>query len=748
MKTVCIVGAGPAGLVAARTFLRTGHLIVTVYEKHHRIGGIWALDETTKDGYLDPKTPTNLSRFTVGFGDLDWRDVDLRSSQSNGTASHGERSGHVPTFPKAWQVNRYLEEYRARYIPDGVIILSTKVTGACRCEDGGRWKVETEHSDGGSSTGLFDYLIVASGFFATPRWPKQEDQGEVSDMAAVRTLHSSQFRTLADSISSVADSRGQTVLVVGAGNSAGETAAAVAMQLSDAAWSPDTSRQKRYKTYDVVHVTPRPIQSLPPYLEYEKGSKTYVPIDFKLYDFSRRPAGLESYAGQVSPAVRDATHNALQDMIGGDQSDLGSEALICPPKSSDRGTANAALSESYAEFVRSGLIDVKAGRVTGIEHLADGTATATVSHGDERTIVNNLGAVIYATGYTPSTALDFLANDVKQALQYDPCSTRLPLILEQWQTMNGEVPNAAFIGFYEGPYWPMMEMQARLTAQRWVETVSTAAQRPYEDRATLVQLRKDMQGKALGVPQYWFGDYLGYMEDIAGHLNLDHEYALFGIREGCPSPARYLSTETDRPLAKATMSDLHTVWQDCIDNGRFVARAVLRAMHGDWDISRRIVSKDPAFSGTLEGQASLHPRFPTKDRSKKHFDLEHLYIESGTFTSASGMKMLARRRYVYRYCEADDRLSVWFVKPDNDLEVDYLFHDLSFVPPAEARKAGACIAKADHLCVDDMYWTQYTLPMEAIALRKFEVRHTVKGPQKDYVATTQYTRSPKRRASP
>ena len=191
------------------------------------------------------------------------------------------------------------------------------------------------------------------------------------------------------------------------------------------------------------------------------------------------------------------------------------------------------------------------------------------------------------------------------------------------------------------------------------------------------------------------------------------------------------------------MTDLHKVWHDCVNNGRFVARAVLRAMHGNWKISRRIVSRDPAFSGTLEGQASFHPRFPSVDRSGKRFDLEYLYIESGTFASASGMTMLARRRYVYRYSEPDDRMSVWFVKPDNDLEVDYLFHDLSFVLPAEARKAGACIARADHLCVEDMYWTQYTLPMEAIVLREFEVKHTVKGPQKDYVATTRYIRPSK-----
>ncbi|TKA77645.1 hypothetical protein B0A55_04604, partial [Friedmanniomyces simplex] len=118
MKRVCIIGAGPAGLVAAKTFLQTGHFTVTVYEKITRVGGIWALDEDTQDGFLAPQTPTNLSRFTVGFGDLDWNEVDLRSKHSRDAASADAEPLPVPMFPRAWQVNRYLEEYRKRYIPD------------------------------------------------------------------------------------------------------------------------------------------------------------------------------------------------------------------------------------------------------------------------------------------------------------------------------------------------------------------------------------------------------------------------------------------------------------------------------------------------------------------------------------------------------------------------------------------------------------------------------------------------------
>ncbi|KAK3623874.1 hypothetical protein LTR56_021330 [Elasticomyces elasticus] len=736
MKRVCIIGAGPAGLVTAKTLLQTGQFAVKVYEKNARIGGIWALGEDTRDGFLAPQTPTNLSRFTVGFGDLDWNEVDLGSKLSDNTTNSNVKFGQVPTFPKAWQANRYLEEYRKRYIPDDVLSLSTEIVRASRCmkeQDTPLWQIEIKGDQGRGHVEEFDYLVVASGFFSAPQSPQQAVPA--TSVGKIQTMHSSQFRTLEGLFPGEQKPAGKSILLVGGGNSAGETAAAVAMQLSDAAWSLDTSRQKRYEGCRIVHVTPRPLYGLPPYQQYEKDSLTYVPIDFKLYDFSKRPQ-MNSYAGRQAPEIRDMVHGALQAMVGGDQSDL-SEALSSPPNGEGRGTVYVTLSETYSEFVRSCLIEVKAGRVVAIDHE---TGSATAEHDDMRSSVETVGAVIYATGYTPSTALGFLADDIKDTLMYDPDSVRLPLILEQWQSMTKCLPDAAFIGFYEGPYWPMMEMQARLTAGYWTTGKDFAPQRQYESTQGLLELREAMQAKALDVPQYWFGDYIGYVEDIAVHLKLMSNDSPFKSWEGCPSPARYLSATTDEAQANAVMADLYKVWHACVDDGRFVARACLRAMHGDWNISRKIESEDPAFSGTLKGQASFHPRFPTKDRSGKAFDLEYLYVESGTFVSASGMTMTARRRYVYRYSESEDSLSVWFVKPDNDLEVDYLFHDLSFVTPAEARKARACVAKADHLCVDDMYWTKYTLPMEAIVLRNFEVQHKVRGPQKDYIATTQYSR--------
>ena len=741
MKSVCIIGAGPGGIVAAKTFLQTGQFEATVYEKKDRIGGIWALDRNSTAGFLSPYTPTNLSRFTVGFSDLDWNSVDYDDHHSNGIPNGRPGKDSVPMFPKAWMANKYLESYRERYIPDGTIKCGRNVVKAVHV--GSKWQITTSQEGLTQDTHEFDFLIVASGFFSVPRSISQDVPRLAIEASKVpiKLIHSSAFRDLDNLFPQGMDVRGKRILMIGGGNSAGETAGTVAFQLSNTQWSPDTKSAKRFKDCKIVHVTPRPFYPLPLFNEFEEGSKSYVPLDFRLYDFGRRPPELGSYGGRQAKEVRDMVHGALQSMTGGDQADISK--VLVSPRGQDRGTAYVALTESYPEYVRSGLIEIISGRVTGLDAEDGAYASATIKTEGEELRLDDVAAVIYATGYTPIPALDVLDEATKRAIGYDPTSMRLPMILEQWQTMNKDAPAVSFIGFYEGPYWPMMEMQARLTAHRWLSD-DVAQIKSYETSDDLRKMRQAMKDRAVDVPQFWFNDYLGYLDDIADELGLERNHQGFNERQGCSSPARFVSEKTDRTEADSIMNELRQVWRECTVNGRFVPRAAFRALQGNWNIERQIKSAISTFpSGTFSGTASFQPRVPTPDKTGKHFDLEYIYVESGTFTTSTGYTMTASRRYVYRYSEAEDTLSIWFVKPENNLEVDYLFHNLDFVKPEEARKTGALIAKADHLCVEDMYWTEYRLPMKGIALREFEIKHTVKGPDKDYVATTRYERPAK-----
>ncbi|KAF1821070.1 FAD/NAD(P)-binding domain-containing protein [Dissoconium aciculare CBS 342.82] len=744
MKTVCIVGAGPAGLVAAKTLLGTKQFQVVVLEKAKRVGGIWALDHNTQDGFLSAETPTNISKFAVGFSDFRWDNPDLVRSFIDEGPERSSKPAEVSMFPKAWQVNRYLEAYRAKNIPDDVISLGMEVIGAerlCKGSEGYAWKVTTRDHDSREESRIFDRLIIAAGFFSKPR-PLSHSVKVAADLN-IKAVHSSAFKSLKDLALDTVTPKQRTILMLGGGNSSGEAAAAVAQQISDLWYSPESGRDQKFKDLKIVHVIPRPFYAVPPYVPADGDACSVIPIDFRLYDLSRRPAGtIVGGGGRVAEKVKGSIHDSLQSIIGGNQADLGSTALSISPHE-PRATAHVALSESYPEFVRSGLIQTLPGRVVALEIDAQCEALARIVGPTGDASVDNIAAVVYSTGYSPASALEFLSYDVKAILKYDPDNFRLPVILEGWQTMSHELPDLAFLGFYEGPYWGVIEMQAKLIAHRWTSG-EVAGARPLEDENKMLDLREAMKQRELDVPQYWFGDYLGYLDEIAMHLKLERNDRPFKAREGCTSPARYLSPETDKTEADYIVQDLHKAWHAFLEHGRGVPRAAFRALQGDWVMSRTIDSALPSFpSGTLEGVASFHPRSPSKDKSSLDFDFEYLYIESGTLKLSNGASMPAKRRYVYRYSEARDELSVWFVKADNDLEVDYLFHNLTFAPPAEARHEGACVARADHLCVKDMYWTEYRMPLTGISLHSFSNKHTVKGPSKDYVAMTRYSRHPK-----
>ena len=97
-KTVAIIGAGPAGLIAARKLLTLTSFSFTIFEKAARVGGLW-----DRESFIHPDMMTNFCRFTGGFSDFSWESVDL--------------GRHAPVYPRAWMVERYLQEY-GKLIPE------------------------------------------------------------------------------------------------------------------------------------------------------------------------------------------------------------------------------------------------------------------------------------------------------------------------------------------------------------------------------------------------------------------------------------------------------------------------------------------------------------------------------------------------------------------------------------------------------------------------------------------------------
>ncbi|KAF2112326.1 hypothetical protein BDV96DRAFT_649124 [Lophiotrema nucula] len=737
VKSILVVGAGPAGLVTAKTFLHhpatTSKFNVTIFEAAERVGGMWRATADEEGDKCSPHMRTNLSRFTVAFSDLPWQDVKLADM-------HGfSKPDHPPMFPKAHQVGQYLDAYAKKYIRSEVLVLNRKVTAtklSSRSNTNARiWEVASfdcvakeEHND------TFDYIIVASGFFDRA----SGHYGGLDPAVEPRILHSSKFREVNQLVQLPGD-----IVVVGGGISGSEAAATAAGQLADARYKPSEEEHPAWTASKIYHIANRPFYCLPRYLPidpYDASIQSYnlspyfLPLDLVLYNLSRRGDGpIHAANGQVPPEKAKKAHDYIRSLAGGDQRDVAGFHLASKPNQTEL-PAFTGISDTYMEFVRSGVIVPVRGRATAVRQGANGLLEVEAHQQEpwkltdkQLTILTGIAGVIGATGF--QVHLDYLPSEVKQALGYDPGNERVPFLLSHGSISNPEVPELAFVGFYEGPYWGVMEMQARLVAHNWA--VGSLPQQYAEVEDVQKSVRKATTDRLNDVAQFWMGDYVGLVDEFARDLHLQRKDAGFGGQKGPIFPARYPGLE---PNQSSVIQEVLDLLSDSQNKCRFVPAAAFRAMQGIWDLKRKIDSrKTTSPGGTFQGTAQFNPRAPTDSA----FSAEYLYIETGAFTMDNGYAFPTSKRYIYRFCEVDDEISAWFVLPDNHT-VERIFHTLTFEPPNNKEKGW--LAKGTHWCDPDDYTSSYEFRFRGANLHSFGISYDVVGPQKDYTTDAWYTR--------
>lgn len=413
-----------------------------------------------------------------------------------------------------------------------------------------------------------------------------------------------------------------------------------------------------------------------------------------------------------------------------------------------------AVSDWYCDFVRSGLITLSKGKVQSLNG-----STATV--GDTK--IDDIAAVVLATGFDASPCLDFLPKDILEKLHHSPQHVDQPVALAFHGTHHPDVPGLGFVGFYRSPYWGVMQMQARFLARYWSES------KPNGESSKLAEkLASDVSIKrTLGLrddprcSQFPMGDYPYLVQEIGEALGISIEKPLTDGLPDLPhngqplnilTPSRYPDPSDDevaKEEARKQRKDTHNVALAGLTSPRFVARAVFRSLLGTWKLERDLESKLPTHpSGHFSGTAQFLLRQKTTNGMQCAIDgtpasddegLEYLYIEDGEFKTESGFGFKATRRYVWRYDEKRDVLSVWFVKPDDLKRADYLFHEIEFEQPESGRGLG-WMGKSGHLCIDDFYDVKYRFQFQAVNLEEWTVGYNVKGPKKDYTIRGTYTR--------
>ncbi|ULQ56071.1 NAD(P)-binding domain-containing protein [Flavihumibacter rivuli] len=206
-KHVCVIGAGPSGITAAKNLLDEG-LQVTVYDYGREVGGNWVFTEEESHSSVFETTHIISSKSLSEYADFPMPE-------------------DYPDYPSHVQLKRYFQDYAQTFNLIPHIQFQTLVRN-CSLNQEGKWEVTIE-KDGEVSVHQFDALAVCNGHHWLPRMPELNGhfEGEL-----LHSHHVKRFSRFA----------GKRVLVIGGGNSACD----VAVESSRVAASVDMSWRRGY----------------------------------------------------------------------------------------------------------------------------------------------------------------------------------------------------------------------------------------------------------------------------------------------------------------------------------------------------------------------------------------------------------------------------------------------------------------------------------------------------------------------
>ena len=306
MKSIAILGSGPAGLASAKAALEMG-LHPTVFEREEDIGGIWH----PRSGKTWKTMRTNVSRWCMGFSDYSWPDG-------------------ADVYPTCHDVHHYLLGYATQFG-----LLSHMRLGCCVThveQTGQRWAVTwTQRRMQGQQHEEFDFVIVATGILSVPWQPAIDGEENFRGV----TLHSARYKD-------AAAFRGKRVVVVGNAFSGAEIAADVCQQATQ-----------------VTNLTRRPYWILPRYVH----APDPVPYDFVLMTRAGRLRAGAAEIRHTTTAENHGVHAALAQHCAAQLS----HPVLQIDDSTWHQPPHLTISDRYVQLVRSGQLSIVRGEVAAFE---------------------------------------------------------------------------------------------------------------------------------------------------------------------------------------------------------------------------------------------------------------------------------------------------------------------------------------------------------------------------------------------
>lgn len=624
-------------------------------------------------------------------------------------------------------------------------ILGDNSSSSSSSKDEAVYLVEWNDRQGASFSKNFNAVVVATGFFSTPIWPSSllpfrqikdnNCSSSISSTSYHRVIHSSQYRSPSEFTNPTA-----AVAVIGGSFSAHEIASDIrrhhaAAQTMSGSRRRDVLQSQRHgrvvnvagEEQRIPYILPRnvPVLSSPSPL-FSSGTNIrkncneknraggFLPMDCVLYRREQDAPLAAAAAAAETIAMTEETcrkkHNLLQGWIGSRKLRQASAAglpmgrvsssLLQPPMVS--------ISEDFLDFVIDQKIEVVPGKLNRATWMPTTDANPNGAFQlelDNGAVVSGIDQIIACTGY--QSRLDFLAPEILDILQYDESDSFAPF-LACYDTVHPLLPGLGFVGMYKGPYFGVMELQARLLAALWSGRKSELSQKTISK--TMAASLSIRQGRPRA--QFPHFDYIGMMDSLALEVDAlpNDEFRSAG---NMVSPLFY---QPDNAIAKACQSNLVDMVSEQCDN---IPRATLSALLGSWSFERSICDRLTATSQRVHGNVSF---------SLQETNLDCLlYREDGFLDLPNGNQLEVFREYVY--LQQGGALNIHFVENGSQAG---LFLDLKFYEKSH----GSWKATSEHLCINDLYKGTFQITFEGLSATEVVMTYRVNGPNKDYEAVT------------
>lgn len=358
-------------------------------------------------------------------------------------------------FPTQEEVYHYLVDYADHFKINPHLALSTEVKKVQQKE---KWTIEYVQ-DGISQSQEFDYVIVCSGIFSKAFIPEipgiEKFKGEV--------IHSKDYKK-PDAF------EGRQVVVIGNAFSGCEIAASLAQ-----------------KTDRIVHVQRRPMWIIPRYLEET------IPCDLRFY--SRLMC-------QANPTVTEQLMNKGKNHWMQRLCARQEKIPALQVKTPFENPPFALISDHYLDAVETGKIRIQTGSIHHVE-------ANTIHFQDQTTIAAD--ALLFCTGYR--TSIPFLDQTTQKKMGFAPDDPLQPLLLHQC-VFPQDVPNLACVGLYRGPFFGVMELQARLATMSFAGKIPLPTAAEIEKGIQEEQIIRDQ----LPRKQFPHGNYVQLCEEYAKRI--------------------------------------------------------------------------------------------------------------------------------------------------------------------------------------------------------------------------------------